>query len=124
MSGHAKKLTVEQIDQLLTWREAGRGYRTIARRLKVSAGAVYSHCLKNGVSSPGQRFDPIPTEASQFVAGDGRTQRKFTVDDDARLLELEATGMAYKAIGREMGRPYTSVRIRLMSLAMREELAT
>ncbi|WP_408586553.1 hypothetical protein [Novosphingobium sp.] len=51
-------------------------------------------------------------------------QRRFTATEDEKLLQLEARGLNYTAIARELGRPLTSVRIRLMTLALREDIPT
>ena len=52
----------------------------------------------------------------------GAVQRLFTATDDARLLELEAQGLTMSEIARRAGRAYTSTRIRLMTLALREDI--
>lgn len=117
-----RKLSEAQIEDLCHRRERGWSYDRLAAHFGVCAAAVHYQCLKNGAVSPHQRAHPVPTEPSSFVAGDGRTQRRFTQTDDERLLALEAEGLRYSEIARRMGRAYTSVRIRLMTIAMREDL--
>lgn len=117
-----RSLTEEQIEQLVAWRERGWGYSRIAGQLGVSPGAVHYQCLKHGAISPKQRARPVPDHATTRHGRDGRSQTTFTRVDDVRLLELEAAGLSYPAIGRAMGRAYTSVRIRLMMLALREDI--
>ena len=119
---HRRKLTDAQIEEMCEKREKGWGYERLAERFGVSQGAIHYQCLKNAAVSPRQRRRPVPTEPSSFVAGDGRTQRRFTIADDERLLELEASGLSYQKIGRQMGRAYTSVRIRLLTLALRDDI--
>lgn len=116
------KLTPDQVEDIVSRRERGWSYDRIAARHGVTAGAVHYQCLKHGAVSPKARRKPVPTEPSAIVARDGRTQRRFTQADDARLLELEAKGMKYTHIAREIGRAYTSVRIRLMTLALHEDV--
>lgn len=118
-----RKLTDAQIEQLIEWRERGRSYERIARDLGVSTGAVLYQCLKHGAVSPRQRNMPVPTETRPFVAGDGRVQRRFTQAEDARMLELEATGMPINRVADTIGRARTSVRIRLLMLGLCDEIA-
>lgn len=115
-------LNQEQIDQLIAWREQGWGRNRIASKLGVSPGAVHYQCLKHGAVSPKQRAHPVPDEAVTRCGRDGRSQTTFTRADDERLLELEAEGLTYNAIADLMGRPRTSVRVRLMMLALREDM--
>lgn len=117
-----RKLTDAQVEDLCARRERGWSYKALAERFGVSASAVHYQCLKNGAVSPRQRRVATPLEPSSFVAGDGRTQRRFTLADDAELLRLEAEGLRYGEISRRTGRALTSVRIRLMTLALREDL--
>lgn len=116
------KLSAPQIDEIITMRERGWSYQSIARRLSVTPGAIHYQCLKNGAISPHQRRTETPREPRSFIASDGRTQRIFTQAEDAELLRLEELGLTYAALARAMSRPITSCRIRLMTLAMREDL--
>jgi DNA-directed RNA polymerase specialized sigma24 family protein len=122
MSG-ASILTEPQISQLIAWRERGRSYAWIAGQLGVSAGAVHYQCLKQNAVSPRQRGREAWRPRAPILNSDGRTQRRFTPDEDEQLLELEAQGLSIAAIAKLMDRPRTSVRIRLMTLAQHEEIA-
>lgn len=117
------KLTDQQIEQLVAWRERGKSYRFIAGQLGVSDSAVHYQCLKHGAISPCQRGRHPNGGPASFVAGNGRTQRRFSPDEDRQLVDLEMEGLSYTAIARKLGRPNTSVRIRLMTLAMHDEIA-
>lgn len=117
-----RKIDDEKLDRLIQLREAGRGYRTIAAELGVSAGAVHYQCLKLGVTSPRQTGRRTDASARTYTGRDGRTFRPFTADEDQRMTELSIAGAKMDAIARQLGRPRTSVRIRLMTLAMHEEL--
>lgn len=117
-----RKLTDEKIQRLITLRERGWSHRSIATDLGVSPGAVHYQCLRHGAISPrqtGRRDDAI---ARTLHGRDGRTFRPFTADDDRRISDLSRGGMSMNAIARAIGRPRTSVRVRLMTLAMHEEL--
>lgn len=116
------KLTAEMIDEIVAKREKGWSYDRLAARFDVSPGAIHYQCLKHGAVSPHQRSRPVPTEPGQRVGKDGRIQRLFTVADDERLIALEASGLKYGEIARQMGRGLTSIRIRLMTIAQREDL--
>lgn len=122
MTGYRRKLTDAQIEDVIAKRERGWSYRRLAGANGVSAGAIHYQCLKHGAVSPRQRRRPVPTEPSSFVARDGRTQRKFTQAEDARLLELESQGLNHRQIAGALGRAITSVRIRLMTLAIHEDI--
>jgi transposase-like protein len=117
-----RKLSAEQVEEIVERRERGWSYERLAERFGVAPGAIHYHCLKHGAVSPRQRKMPIPTAPKSRVLKDGRVQRCFTQDEDARLLELEATGMPISAICKELGRARTSVCMRLMTLALREDL--
>ncbi len=121
--GYRTKLTLDQVADLIERRERGWSYKALAARFGVSAGAIHYQCLKHGAISPRQRITQTPDTPHSFVAGDGRTQRRFTREEDDRLLQLEAEGLRYHVIAHTIGRSYTSVRIRLMTLALRDELS-
>ncbi len=120
--GVRRKLTDEQIAEIVELRERGRSYAQLGSRFSVSSGAILYQCLKHGAVSPRQRRVPTPEHSTIRRLSDGRIQRTFCRADDARLLELERQGLNYGEISRTMGRAPTSVRIRLMMLAMREDL--
>ncbi len=119
-----RSLTEDEVEQLVALREQGWGYSRIAGRLGVSPGAIHYQCLKHGAVSPRQRPRPVPDQAVTRQGRDGRSQTTFTRADDERLLQLEAQGLGYTAIARAIGRGHTSVRIRLMMLALREDMPT
>lgn len=119
-----RKLTDEQIDRMIQMRESGSGYGAISTALGVSKGAIHYQCLKHGAFSPRQTGRRPATAARTYIGRDGRKFRPFTADEDQRMTELSIAGRPMDAIAREIGRPRTSVRIRLMTLAMHEELAS
>lgn len=108
------RLTPDQVQEICALREQGWGHRTLAKRFGVSTGAIHYHCLKHGAISPTQ----VGPNGVRPQSG-----RAFTPDEDARLVELAMTGISYRAIAIKLARPYTSVRIRLLTLAMHDEIA-
>lgn len=118
-----RKLSDAQIVELIEKREKGWSHGALADWFGISKAGIHYQCLKAGAISPNQRIVPVPTQSTSFVAGDGRTQRRFTQAEDVRLLELEAQGLNYSAIAVQIGRARTSVRIRIMTLALREGIA-
>lgn len=116
------RLDDDAILRALEMREAGRSCLTIAKKLGVSEGAIHYQCLRHGIVSPRQRRTTAPTEPIAIVGPSGRVQRRFTQAEDEQLMALEAQGMAYQAIARHIGRAYTSVRMRLLAIALRDEM--
>lgn len=116
------KLSTTQVDEIVEKRERGWSYERLANRFDVSPGAIHYQCLKNGAVSPRQRRPVTPTERHTHKTRDGRLQRRFTASEDDQMLELEAQGLSLSAIAETMGRARTSVRIRLLTLALREDM--
>ncbi len=116
------KLTPEAVREIADRRERGWSYARLARHYGVSPGAIHYQCLRQGARSPKSRIQPY-VPRPPIVAGDGRVQRRFTPEEDARLQRLAQSDWPVARIAREMDRPITSVRIRLMTLALHEEAA-
>lgn len=116
------KLSSDQVLEIADRRERGWSYARLAKAYGVSAGAIHYQCLRQGAKSPNSRRVPYFGPAS-ISAADGRTQRRFSEAEDQRLLDLEAEGKSVSEIARVMDRPITSVRIRLMSLALHLDAA-
>lgn len=118
-----KRLTQTAIDRMIELRERGWSYTAIAKELGVSPGAITYQCLRNGVTSPHQRGRTPWHGAASFVGKDGRTFRRFTEAEDARITQLAAEGLRCDQIAADLGRPRTSVRIRLLTLGAHEDIA-
>lgn len=116
-----RKITPSQSVEIAELREQGWSQGRLARKFGVSDGAIYYHCLKQGAVSPKTwgRQNHRPGE----TVGTIKLQRRFSADEDARIQALSRQGLHSNAIAREIGRPKTSVRMRLMALAWHEELA-
>lgn len=103
--------------------ERGWTIRKIAERLGVSHGAVAYRCLIDGIEKPGALPKTPEWAGPMIVMRRGFPVRRFTDDEDLRLLELEAEGLSHAAIGRALGRRANSIKGRLATLARRDERA-
>jgi DNA-binding CsgD family transcriptional regulator len=115
-------MSPEQLEVVAAMREAGKSYGQIARRLGKHKNTISWCCLVNGIDSP--KASKLWTDGikgpAEVIRGD-YVLRRFTPEEDAELLRLEATGMSPAAIGRAIGRGRNSVVGRLATLARREE---
>jgi hypothetical protein len=105
------KLSPAQVDQIEAWAEKGKSGLWIAGHLNLNPSTVNYRMLRAG-------YDPWPNGGDRAPA----TQPgAFSAEEDARMLELGAQGMAPHKIARVMQRPKTSLLIRLMTLEVRAE---
>jgi hypothetical protein len=116
------KLSPEQVEQIAELRESGWSYGRLAMKFDVSDGAIHYQCLKQGAYSPRSRGRIDVSGQPPITAKDGRTQRRFTPAEDERLQALSCEGRTILEICKITGRAPTSVRIRLMTLALHEEM--
>lgn len=93
-------------------------------KFAVSAGAIHYQCLKQGAFTPRTRGKMDVSRQPPIHTKDGRIQRRFTPEEDAQLQELSIEGRKISEIVKITGRAPTSVRIRLMTLALHEEMET
>lgn len=120
-----RKLTADQAQQIAELRERGWSYGRLAVKFGVSAGAIHYQCLKQGAFTPRTKGKMAYQDMVPVIhASDGRTQRRFTPEQDAELLRLSMEGKKVREICEITGRAPTSVRIRLMTLALHEEMAS
>lgn len=113
-----RRLSPAQISDLASLREEqGLSYGQLASRFGVSTSAAQYHCLQQGAVSPTSRAER--SRGPRVVeCADGRVIRRFTAEEDSRILDLRRQGYGPKRIARTVGRPPTSVRMRLASLAL------
>lgn len=112
----------ECIDAIAELREQ-RGWtiKRIADHLGCSPGAVSWQCLINGIEMPGeQKFAAQARPGAVCKRGDHEVKR-FTADEDSRLIAFDAEGLSHSEMGRRLGRRANSVRGRLATLARLEE---
>ncbi|MGV7034894.1 helix-turn-helix domain-containing protein [Methylobacterium symbioticum] len=119
----ARRLTPEQCEQIAALRETGMSYGRIARKFGCSESTVYWKCLALGAEPPSPQ--PLTARAlgPAVAIRNGREIRRFTAEDDAKLLAMEAEGKRIADMARALGRQSNSVRARLMTLARHEARA-
>ncbi len=121
MMARRPRLTRDKKEQIREMRERGLSCGVIARRLDISEGSARWHCLVEGIESPNTR-GKVPQRRVAITCRRGNhIVRQFTAAEEQRLLELEAAGLSYGAIGRIIGRKRNSICGRLAVLARREE---
>jgi DNA-binding CsgD family transcriptional regulator len=118
-----RKITDEQIDRLIEMREHGASNERIAAEFNVSVSAVRWQCLKHAAEAPGRKQRPIVPKRVVVIQRGSHQVRRFTVDEDAKLRELEALGLSNAEIGRRLRRKPHSILGRLMTLARHEARA-
>lgn len=109
-------MTPEQATTLERMRAEGKSYGLIARRIGKSVGAVRWYSLRYGIESPRPRKPSNCVPGSVHRRGDG-VVRRFTAQEDARILELRTEGVTINKIALVLGRSYSSVLGRLVTLA-------
>ena len=100
-------------------RERRKTYAVIARKLKCSSGMVYWHCLRLGIDPYPTPLRAVPTEPVIVKRGKFIV-RRFTQDEDNRLLSMSISGMKEFHIAKALNRGTNSIRGRLMTLARRD----
>jgi transcriptional regulator len=116
----APRLTQQQIDLIVELREKGWGYERIAKKIGRSASAISWHCLKHAADPPKpQRLYPDMAKTPIVKRGE-HVVRRYTPEEDQRLLTLERQGLNHTKIGRALGRTPSSITGRLMTLARRD----
>lgn len=116
-------LTRAQVLEIAELREKGLTYGQIARRFGVSSETVGWHCLKEGAEAPkgGRSWDGIvgPT----VMKRGNHEVRRYTPEEDQKLLTLAKAGKNKTEIGRVLGRRNNSINGRLLILARRDARA-
>lgn len=116
------RLSADDIAIIVELRENGWSVPRIARKFCVSRGAIDYHCLKHGAEPPKTLTRPAALlNGPQVIFRNGRPVRRFTEDEDRKLLQMEEAGASLSEIGRHLGRKHNVVSARLMTLARREE---
>ncbi|WP_109466375.1 hypothetical protein [Albibacillus kandeliae] len=117
------KYTDKLTEKAAALREDGLSYTAIAERTGMSASAVYYHCLKLGADHPTQCENPPPWTGPMEIKRGNHVLRRFTAEEDKRILKMELEGSPVAEIARALGRRSNSVKGRLMTLARREARA-
>lgn len=119
----APKYSRKQIEQAAALRETGLTYSAIADRTGMSEGAVYYHCLRLGADHPKLADAPTRWSGPMVLKRGNHVLRRFTPEEDQRILDMELAGSAVADIARALGRKPNSVKGRLMTLARRDTRA-
>lgn len=116
------KITQATLDRIAELREADATYEAIGAAVGLSASHVNSICLKRGFerSVPSAELLWTDIRGPAVTRRGNHEVRRFTEQEDAELLALEAEGLSYTAIARRLGRARTSIENRLITLARRE----
>lgn len=123
MTARRAPLSPDELDRIAQLRERGLSAEAISRKVKCSAGSVDWALLKLGVDIHADKaLPPVPTEEVLQRRGD-HLVRRFTQAEDARLLELERSGLNTHRIAKTLSRRTNSVIGRLRTLARREARA-
>jgi len=117
------KYTDELTEKAAALREDGLSYTAIAERTGMSPSAVYYHCLKLGADHPTHCDNPAPWTGPMEIKRGNHVLRRFTAEEDKRILKMELEGSPVAEIARALGRKSNSVKGRLMTLARRDARA-
>lgn len=99
--------------------ERGWTIKRIAEHIGCSVSAVAWQCLINGIDKPGvqkmtARYPAVSKRGDHLI-------RRFTEEEDVRLVALEAQGLNCSQMARQLGRKPNTIRGRLATLARLEE---
>lgn len=99
-------------------REKGKTYTQIANKFGLSVSYV-EHICREGAAVPPDGYSPKPLLKPYLR--NGMLIRPFTDYEDTQILTLRSEGVANAKIGKKIGRSYSSVRNRLITLCLHEE---
>ena len=116
----ARKYSDTLLNEAAQLREAGLSLAAIGTRLNIHRSAVQYHCLRLGADSPDAACKAPPASPPMEYSRNGHVVRRFTEEEDARLLRLEAEGLGIKEIARRLSRRPNSITARLVTLARHE----
>ena len=116
-----KRFTSHEISRIADLRYAGHSYAEIAEAVGSNVSTIKWVCLNECLEpeKPGP-VKPVPTELI-IILRNGYQVRRYTQEEDARLIEMERRGLSLAETGRILHRKPNSVRGRLMILARRDE---
>lgn len=118
----ARKYDDETRDHIAELRERGLSYKEISAKTGVKTSSISAICTLMGVVAPGAKL-PNHRPKKLTAHRGNHIVRRFTDEEDARLLSLEAQGFRYCEIARKLGRRPNSVKGRLMTLARRDAVS-
>ncbi len=113
----ARKYSDALLNDAAALRETGMSCEAIARRLDMTSSAVSWHCLRLGADSPNTRGKVSAATGPMIVTRSGFKVRRFSQNEDAKILAMDLDGATTAEIAHKLGRPWNSVRGRQMTLA-------
>jgi transposase-like protein len=113
-------MTSEQLAIVERMRAKGKSYRQIARRMGMSPGAISWYCLRYAIEGPKGRIKSRVKPGAISTRGN-HVVRRFTPEEDQKIVEMRLSGMSINVIAGTMGRATSSILGRLMTLAAWEE---
>lgn len=113
----------EKLEKIAEMRERGVSCAAIGKTIGMSRGAVNWHCLKEGIEPPNPQDLKAHNPGPAVVKRGNHVVRRFTEEEDQRLLAMEAQGLKRCEMARALGRKGNSITGRLMTLARRDERA-
>lgn len=114
------RATIERAAEL---REQGLSYSMIEKLTGMSRGSAYWHCLREGAEAPNNTIRAGAIGAMVLTTKRGHTIRRYTEDEDQKILAMEALGANPTEIAKALGRARSSIIGRMMMLARHEERA-
>ena len=112
-----KRLTETEQQRIVELREAGWPSRTIATEIGCSPSSVNYHCTRLGIALKPKALGP---RGPRLVFRNGKPVRRYSPDEDARILQARLDGTRFVDIARELGRPVNSIIGRLYTLGRQE----
>lgn len=114
-----RRFSEADYEHMAELRERGLSIGQIARRFDCSQGLVQWQCLRLGADPPNAKPLPDAVSGPLVVRRGDHEVRRFTPEEDAKLLAMEMESLPL-AMARRLRRAPNSVRGRLMTLARRE----
>lgn len=118
-----RKFDRATVDRAIALREQGISYGEISKDTGMSRGQIYWECLRAGAEAPNNTIRAGKITAMVVSTKRGHIIRRFTEEEDRKILEMEAQGMGPFQIGKALGRAHNSITGRLMTLARHDERA-
>jgi hypothetical protein len=118
--------TQADLDDIADRYESGERASVIAKKYGCDSETIRWHMLRLGVLSPAIKrrgLAIIKKSEIRVMRRGNHIVRRFTEEEDRRLLELEASGIPINMICQELNRSRNSINGRLSTLARHQALA-
>lgn len=110
----------DTIDHAIDMKERGLNTHLIARKTGLPRRVVTYHAVKAGVFMPTPR-PPAKNHMRTRADGTAHEVKRFTPEEDSKILKLRKEGKSLREIGRATDRAHHTIYQRLNTLAAREE---